>query len=158
MCCNVSATPSLTRLCVKSMVDKDVSWAAGLFEGEGSIVVRDSRGSIQITVYNTDEDVIRSFHGVMKVGSVKGPRSTRTPRGLPAKDMWEWHAYSTNARHVLERLLPYLCARRLARATRALAVKSRSISRDDMNARQRILDRRRVKDRERKRQKRKPKT
>ena len=36
-----------------------IAWAAGLFEGEGTIV--DSTGSVQLRVRMTDLDVWRSF-------------------------------------------------------------------------------------------------
>lgn len=97
-----------------------IEWAAGLFEGEGSIVVRPERNSIQLTVYSTDRDVLEMFLEAVEVGSIKGPRKRE-----PHKDMWEWHAYSTNARLVLEALLPHLGTRRLAKATEALAIRGK---------------------------------
>jgi hypothetical protein len=101
-----------------------IEWAAGLFEGEGSIVVRPNHaGRLQITVYNTDQDVIEMFYeAVGKIGTVKGPREVVTPKGNPGKPMYEWHAYSTNAQVVLRMLLPYFGVRRYKKAQEALGL------------------------------------
>ncbi len=112
----------------------DISWAAGLFEGEGSIVIRPRHGRLQITVYNTDSDVINMFYeAVGNVGTVKGPREMVTPKGNRGKPMYEWHAYSTNAQKVLRMLLPYFGTRRSKKAQEALTLtfKRRSMARTD---------------------------
>lgn len=105
---------------------KSIEWAAGIFEGEGSIVVRPSRNAIQLTLYSTDKDVVESFHAVVSVGSIKGPRIMKnTISSGEAKHMWEWHAYSSEAKEVLEKLKPFFCKRRQAKAEEALLINSR---------------------------------
>jgi hypothetical protein len=44
----------------------DIAWAAGLFEGEGTIV--DSTGSVQLRVKMTDLDVLEKRFDVFGVG------------------------------------------------------------------------------------------
>jgi hypothetical protein len=100
-----------------------IPWAAGLFEGEGTIVVRPDRGSIQVVLYGSDEDVVRRFARTIGLGKVFGPLMRSKQDGSPAKDMWEWRAYSSNARQALEMILPHLGKRRTAKAIEALSMK-----------------------------------
>lgn len=108
---------------------RSIEWAAGLFEGEGSIVVRPERGSIQITLYSTDKDIIILFYNTVGVGTIHGP--IKQTRGVDGKSpekykaMWTWTAYSTNAKKVLQVFLPYFGERRKAKAIEALEMKSK---------------------------------
>ncbi len=50
---------------------KDLAWAAGLFEGEGSILVPSQRASnktIRLSICSTDADVIQRFHEIIGLG------------------------------------------------------------------------------------------
>jgi hypothetical protein len=109
----------------KACVGKGIAWAAGIFEGEGSIVIRKSKGSVQVTLYNTDKDVIDSFYDIVKVGKIFGPIHVTTPKGNPGKDSWQWRAYSTDAEKVLKLLLPYFCSRRAQKAQEAIDFQNR---------------------------------
>lgn len=67
---------------------EDLAWAAGLFEGEGSITfysTKNSRRRITVVLTSTDEDVIRKFHGIVGLGRVYGPR---LKEGY--KPAWTW--------------------------------------------------------------------
>jgi hypothetical protein len=48
-----------------------IAWAAGLFEGEGTIV--DSAGPVQLRVKMTDLDVLERLLDVFGVGEIYGP-------------------------------------------------------------------------------------
>lgn len=105
------------------------AWAAGLFEGEGTIVVRPEKRTIQIALYGTDLDIIQRFQRIVGCGKIFGPIRTLTPKGRTGKLAYEWRAYSSNARHVLRLCMPWFGARRRERALQALALKSRQQSR-----------------------------
>lgn len=95
--------------------EMDVAWAAGLFEGEGSITLNRKTSARRELLYGcfavgmTDEDVIRRLRDVMGFGSIRvEPRSH-----LGRKDMYVW---KTNSRsdflRAAELLRPWLGARR----------------------------------------------
>lgn len=103
---------------------RSLEWAAGLFEGEGSIsikLVSDKKGGfygpyLEVSLTSTDEDVILSFCRTVGLGRVYGPykRSGRKPH-------WVWAAYQTpEIRGFLEELKPYMHSRRRARIEEAL--------------------------------------
>lgn len=97
-----------------------IAWAAGLFEGEGTIVAGGKRERrVGLALVMTDEDVVRRFGGVVGFGHVTGPYD----RGH--KPTWHWHCRSArDVEAVLGQLLPYLGARRTAKALEALAIAS----------------------------------
>lgn len=98
---------------------EDLAWAAGLFEGEGSIVVRrqcvKGRDYEQWTLNlsSTDLDVIERVHRIIGLGHITGPYR---PKGS-TKPVWawritkQWHTYAA-----LVALYPWLGERRRARA------------------------------------------
>ena len=106
------------------------AWAAGLFEGEGSVspVNHNHNGRsyryIRLTMQMTDEDVLRRFAAVMG-GRVTGPHS-RGPLGpssavpdvgaRPYKDYWSW-ALRGDIRPAVAAMWPWLGERRRARMT-----------------------------------------
>jgi hypothetical protein len=54
-----------------SLESAQIAWAAGLFEGEGTIV--DSAGPVQLRVKMTDLDVLERLLDVFGVGEIYGP-------------------------------------------------------------------------------------
>lgn len=100
----------------------EIAWAAGLFEGEGSVYPYRSRKAHypRVDLASTDEDVVRRFARVVDSGSsVYGPiQSKRYPKGKP---FWRWQATGTRAVRVMALLAPYLGERRSARLTEVLA-------------------------------------
>lgn len=97
---------------------EDVAWAAGLFEGEGSIVLQHKKtanGNVwdyaNLRLGMTDEDVVQMFRNIVGVGSVSPPRHRP-----PYKDMYYWSCNGRNNFKVVADLLrPFLGKRRLAR-------------------------------------------
>ncbi|HEY1292857.1 MAG TPA: hypothetical protein VGJ60_07260 [Chloroflexota bacterium] len=106
---------------------EQIAWAAGLFEGEGSISLayklsgpaRTRLGYGRMVVAMTDRDVVERFHKVMGCGTV------RTAKRPPHKDI---HIWSTTSRasfvKVSEALGPWLGARRRERLEAVIAASS----------------------------------
>lgn len=98
---------------------RDLAWAAGLFEGEGCISMtkiktRKDSLKLSVAVCSTDEDVITAFTKIIGYGKKKGPYKSSYPTG---KIRWIWEVQNQpDCLAVLSLLLPYLCARRKAKA------------------------------------------
>lgn len=102
------------------MNTKELAWAAGLFEGEGSIFERKSeRGNVgaSVTVVMTDEDSVRRFHTAVGVGKVYGPYPGRGN----CKQTWRWSAHTFQDVQYVVCLLWYGLGER-RRATAALVL------------------------------------
>lgn len=96
----------------------DVAWAAGLFEGEGSIVPSRRRLSLEMT----DEDVVRRFVAVVGYGNVhKVQRRNRVNRdNHHTIYKWDCAKWAVTER-VLLAFLPHLGLRRRTKAYEMLA-------------------------------------
>lgn len=68
-----------------SLDTHELAWAAGFFDGEGSICCsfRAGRAEISFSVSQSDRRPIDRFHKVIKVGSVRGPYAQRYVNGKP---------------------------------------------------------------------------
>lgn len=103
--------------------DTDVAWAAGLFEGEGSIEVNReplSRTGVRLHLNTTDLDVLEHFAEVVGCGRV---REVTAPSIVKPhwKTCWAWQiARADECSRLLREWLPYLGSRRSARAQEAL--------------------------------------
>lgn len=95
----------------------DVAWAAGVFEGEGCITISGVTGprpQARLKMNMTDEDVVRRFHLIVGIGTVREDRRFEK-RGW--KRQWEWYIGSrAGVLTVLDLFGPHLGARRSARA------------------------------------------
>lgn len=101
-------------------VKRTIEWAAGLFEGEGCILLRGSgkrrkdgtrSQTPSLYVGMTDLEVLGSFRRVVGGGgSITGPY--KAPKRKP---MWHWTATWKAARGIAPRLYPYLGTRRRAK-------------------------------------------
>ncbi len=93
------------------------AWAAGTIEGEGSIVFTNVKGRTlsrrcEIVVSMTDKDVIQKLHRVLGVGTMCGPYKGKN------KARWTWSVQNQKGCFdTLLRIMPYLCERRLAKAS-----------------------------------------
>jgi hypothetical protein len=101
----------------------DIAWAAGLFEGEGSIHANSikKRRYLMLNLSSTDEDVVRKFAAVIGCGKVYGPYYEKSKPGK--KPRFSWHTKSkADGIQAASLLEPFLCERRLAKlqAVRAL--------------------------------------
>lgn len=103
--------------------ETDRAWAAGLFEGEGSITFgMRSRGvglssgrSCALNLGMTDRDVVSKFHNIVGVGSVYVYK--RNDNDSKRKIQYRWSVKNKlGVEEVLCRLLPHLGERRATRA------------------------------------------
>jgi hypothetical protein len=109
----------------------EISYLAGLFDGEGSISIihqlsRPRRNRhyhvLQVNITNTHEGVLRTVRdavgfGLFRAKSVRGKHSN-------CKTVFEWNARSDQARRFLELVLPFLIIKK-ARADLALEFQGR---------------------------------
>jgi hypothetical protein len=98
--------------------ESDISYIAGLFDGEGSIqykkyweVKKKHKGPgtrkthtwrIKMEISMTDQDVIHWVHETLKVGTV---RPKKVPKGM--KPQWRWRCSFRDAYYVARLLWPY---------------------------------------------------
>jgi hypothetical protein len=106
---------------------RELDWAAGLFEGEGSFSLRNQsskrvnrRTRQALARLNmTDEDSVRRFHRAVGVGNVLGPIRPKNPTHAP---YWYWATGSfEGTQAVIGMLWHGLGRRRRERATEVLA-------------------------------------
>ena len=101
------------------MDETRTAWAAGLFEGEGSIYVRRTPPFyVQLMIVSTDRDVLTRFAGVARAGNVRlAVKATATH-----KAQYRWHtARRDEVARILAGLRPWFGQRRAARCDEALA-------------------------------------
>lgn len=98
---------------------QETAWAAGLFEGEGSIYVRRIPPAyVQLTIVSTDRDVLARFAEIAGAGLVR----LAVPATADHKAQYRWHtARRADAARILGELRPWFGERRGARADEALA-------------------------------------
>ena len=99
---------------------EELAWAAGLFDGEGSIGLYYQKAGEQsgkvrmrwtcyLIVCMLDGDCVKRFYEIVGEGSVtRRKRNTSFHSGR----MWEWKASCLQADRVLEQILPYLVSKR----------------------------------------------
>lgn len=95
-------------------IAEQLAWAAGLFEGEGTITMCGPVFTAQLK--NTDESVIHRFLEIIDLATVYGPYTGHHKDGFNRKPYWNWMAREEIACEALERLAPWLSRRRLERA------------------------------------------
>ena len=93
-----------------------VAWAAGFFEGEGSITLKGGRPLIQLK--NCEEEVGRRFQRVLRVGKVYGPYLNRSGErdGYARKPFFLWCAHGEDLEIAIETMWPWLSNRTRRRA------------------------------------------
>lgn len=99
------------------MDQADISWLAGLFEGEGSIVLPSAHPTtVGLSIFMTDEDIIRRVSDITECGSVSGPY---TYKGKKPIYRWMTSSHRDSAR-ILCAMYPLLGERRKAKAAEAV--------------------------------------
>jgi hypothetical protein len=83
-----------------------VAWAAGLFEGEGSVTVCRERRRLQLKMIS--EESVRRFHVIVGAGKVYGPYSNRSGDSYPRSPFFLWVAEGADAEAVVAMLFPLL--------------------------------------------------
>lgn len=86
----------------------DWHWLAGIFEGEGTAVMRSSRKhkqrSLYAAVYQTNRAMLEEVRCIAGRGKIY-PQAAATGNH---KAQWAWHVASKTAREFLNELLPYI--------------------------------------------------
>lgn len=96
--------------------DANIAWAAGLFEGEGSIVPhRQARNGVRLQVQMTDHDVLARLQQVLG-GKIYGPYRYAQPDGFDRKQSWIWTSDGADVDAIMREMQPWLGERRVARA------------------------------------------
>ena len=87
------------------MKKTDLAYFAGIFDGEGCIIIRKVKGyhNVMVAVANTNEWLCRQFY--FSFGGGVRLRSKQIQNRQP---IWAWQAYSSDAKNTLVLLLPYL--------------------------------------------------
>jgi hypothetical protein len=103
----------------KPLSEMEIAWLAGLFEGEGTIVIR-HRKFVRLVIGMTDRDVIERVDALVPMPN--GPRR-KTGEKAHYKDQFIWYAQRAPiVESLLNAMLPWLGDRRRARAIEALEV------------------------------------
>jgi len=113
--------PSLEQIGQKSI---DIAWAAGLFEGEGTIYFYNQSKRYKLGLKMTDKDVMDKFFNIFKVGRLYGPYTPKEKKlnGENRKDFWIWQCWNhSEVNGLLKKLLPYFGKRRAAKTIEALS-------------------------------------
>jgi hypothetical protein len=96
--------------------DTDIAWAAGLFEGEGSVCASKSKGRIarglRMQLGMSDQDVVERFFGIVGHGAVYPAKPYKT--GWKPRFTWTSNR-SKQCIETMETFLPYLGERRTSR-------------------------------------------
>ena len=90
------------------MADAHIAWAAGLFEGEGTITLCSGRARLAIKM--TDEETVLRFYKTIGAGKVYGPYPNRAGEkdGYARSDYWLWLVEGKEAAEVAMSLYPWL--------------------------------------------------
>jgi hypothetical protein len=106
-----------------------LAWAAGFFEGEGSVTT--SGGRLVLRVNQTHPEPVERFATTIGLGRVYGPylNRTRDRHRNQRKAFWVWLAIDSSAFDALEVLAPQLTERLLGRAQDVLATVERDVPR-----------------------------
>lgn len=99
-------------------MDNLVAWAAGLFEGEGYISSKRTKGyAIALGLKMTDRDVVDRFGSVVGVGAVRGPYNNCN--GVKPVYVWQTGKF-VDVFSTLKLFWPYLGERRRVKTLESL--------------------------------------
>jgi hypothetical protein len=97
---------------------EEIAWAAGLFEGEGTISHISRRREtldLLVALRMTDEDVVRRFDEIVGRGKVYGPYLPLS-HGDRRKPFWHWVALGDAGHVALDLIGAWLGTRRIVQA------------------------------------------
>jgi hypothetical protein len=93
---------------------EQIAWAAGWFEGEGSILL--SGGRLHARVSNTDQEILDRFAKVLSVGAKYGPYAPYGGTEHRKQLLWVWVACEEAALDAIALMWLWLGSRRQKRA------------------------------------------
>jgi len=115
---------------------EELAWAAGLFDGEGSIVLvkrANHRQHAEMSMGLTDRDLIQRFQNVMG-GCMNGPHTH-----VAGLAMWSWNLHTfEKVQAAIVMLWPWLGERRRTRATEVLSQVSQPLTSEEDFARRSV--------------------
>src|SRR6266478_4091283 len=88
------------------MTRVQAAWAAGLFDGEGSVGIYN--GALQVRINMCCEETINRFYCLMRLGHVRVVQ----PKQPRHQKYWAYAVCGTKAEEVLRQILPYLVTKR----------------------------------------------
>lgn len=94
--------------------EQEIAWAAGLFEGEGSMTLHESGGNtwLAIQLSMVDRDVVERFHQIVGAGTVR----IQHRKCERHNTLRTWRVGGADAAEIIIGFLPYFGERRRARA------------------------------------------
>lgn len=99
-------------------VAENIAWAAGLWEGEGSLFWHTANNGPRMQMSSTDLDVLERFLAVVECGRVYGPYVKAAPARLPRYDWITGGQVKT--RRLCAAFWPFLGQRRRAKVVEVL--------------------------------------
>jgi len=100
---------------------EELAWAAGFYDGEGSVgnyASRGYKGRIVLAVAQTEKGPLYRFRNALGFGKIYGPSKKRSDRHKPS---WVYQAGSfEKVQAVIAMLWPFLCDTKRQQARRAL--------------------------------------
>lgn len=103
----------------------ELAWAAGFFDGEGTITrqvrrnrsgERVKRTDLRVSIMQCDPRPLERFAAAVGVGKVFGPYERK--RGRQERPFWYWQTNGAAAEGVLDLLWPWLCGPKHEQADR----------------------------------------
>lgn len=95
---------------------EEIAWSAGLYEGEGSCVLKQQRYAA-VVIGMTDREPVEAMHRIWG-GTLRGPEE----RGPRKKQMWFWTLHTlADIEPFLEAVISYLSPRREAKLRETVA-------------------------------------
>lgn len=92
---------------IVSAMETELAWAAGLFEGEGTVATCNGRRRLQVKMIS--ESSVRRFHEAIGVGKMYGPYGPYKSQ-LGSKPIYLWIAEKEDRDIAILRLRPYVSA------------------------------------------------
>jgi hypothetical protein len=82
---------------------KELAWAAGFFDGEGSVYRYKGQGALRLQIAQVDRRPLDRFRAaVLEIGRVNGPYPNK---GLNRKPYWSWNVTSVESGQAVIALL-----------------------------------------------------
>ena len=102
---------SSTQPDVREMSEAEISWLAGLFDGEGNIAWP-RKGNIhtaRLTITNTNYALLEKLIEITGTGSIVGYKKSKNHKHA---DAWNWSCYGDRSKQLLELMLTWLIVKR----------------------------------------------
>lgn len=105
--------------------ESEIAWAAGLFDGEGTIFSSSSKNrpryvKLTMAVVMTNKEAVDRFANAVDIGFV----TEISRRTITGKTVWRWTIQGTeDVKLAFNKLRPYLCTDKINQGDRALSAR-----------------------------------